>query len=110
MPVIQRVIVVSLAALPFLALNPVVGAAPGMVGAQVTAVAPDGPAHQAGLEIDDVIVAVDTEPVRSADDYDKLLGGKRRVQLLVKRGREFHLVRCGVIHGRIGIGFAMTRP
>lgn len=114
MHAIQRSTVAFLVAaltLPFLVGNPsqAVDAASSQPGARITVITPEGPAQKAGLEVDDVIIAVDTEPVRSEDEFERLLAGKRRVTLLVKSGRNFIRVPCAVWNGRIGIRFYMTR-
>ena len=45
-------------------------------GVLVSAVAPQGPAHQAGLRPGDVVVGLDDSPVRSVDDMHRLLTGE----------------------------------
>ncbi len=56
----------------------------------------DMPAAQAGVMIDDEVVAIDGKPVRgmSADDVHKALAGKvgTKVRLEVRRGGEVHEV------------------
>ena len=100
-------------ALPFVAPADALAfvAAPSMSGARITSVTANGSAEKVGLEVDDVIVAVDNKPVKSMDEYYKLLAGKKRVTLLVKNSRRpgFGTVECPVMDGRIGIRFVMTK-
>jgi S1-C subfamily serine protease len=42
-------------------------------GVEVLAVEPEGPADQAGIEVEDVLVALDDEPTGTADDLHQLL-------------------------------------
>ena len=51
-----------------------------------------GPAARAGIEAGDVILAVNNQEVNSADDLNRLLEGRQRVALLVKRGEGAHYV------------------
>jgi S1-C subfamily serine protease len=53
--------------------------APRFVGAQVTAVLPNSPAQRVGLEIGDVIVAIDGRGVYTPDDFTALTAWKRQV-------------------------------
>jgi hypothetical protein len=47
----------------------------GGTGVRVNKVFPDTPAHQAGLEAGDVIVAIDSQPVRNEDDFAQAIDG-----------------------------------
>jgi serine protease Do len=52
-----------------------------------------GPAARAGIEVGDVILAVNNQEVNSGAEFDRLLGEDRqRVALLVKRGESAHYV------------------
>ncbi|MEW6676520.1 MAG: DegQ family serine endoprotease [Pseudomonadota bacterium] len=52
-----------------------------------------GPAARAGIEVGDVILAVNNQEVNSSAEFDRLLGEEReRVALLVKRGESAHYV------------------
>jgi len=46
---------------------------PAATGVEVIGVEPDGPADQAGLEEEDVVVALGDQPITSVDDLHKLL-------------------------------------
>ena len=46
---------------------------PEGAGVVVTQVMPNGPAEQAGVEVDDVLLSVNGKPVGSGDDLDKIL-------------------------------------
>lgn len=46
---------------------------PEGAGVVVTQVVPEGPAHQAGVEPDDVLLSVNGKPVASGEDLDKVL-------------------------------------
>ncbi len=46
-------------------------------GAMITAIEPASPAARAGLASGDVVVALDSEPVRGVDDLVRLLNGER---------------------------------
>jgi S1-C subfamily serine protease len=60
-------------------------------GVEVVAVEPDGPADQAGIEVDDIIIALGEEPAASVDDLHKRLlrlpVGVPTVVMLVRDGR-----------------------
>lgn len=84
---------------------------PAITGAQVVAVWPNSPAQRIGLEVGDVIVGIDNLPVRSLDEYRRLLGpGSRRVELLIRDGRTGLYVRTlgYTVNGRLGVNLAMT--
>jgi serine protease Do len=53
-------------------------------GAVITQVDPSSPAYEAGLRQGDVIEEINHQPVRSAEDADRLTEGKGRTQTLVK--------------------------
>ena len=61
---------------------------PGARGAVVAGVRPDGPAAEAGLREDDIVVEVDRQKIGTADEAVKLLQAKREGGhlLRVKRG------------------------
>src|SRR5271154_2182532 len=54
---------------------------PRATGAQVTAVLPYSPARRVGLEVGDIVVAIDGLPVRTPDDFTALTAFKRQVVL-----------------------------
>lgn len=85
-------------------------AAPRIMGAAIIAVEPNGPAAQVGLEVGDVIVAVNSQPLRTAVDFNKHLGQNMRVTLLVRDSRTNRYVPVQVmpVNGMIGIRFSMT--
>jgi serine protease Do len=59
-------------------------------GVVVSGVEPESPADRAGLREGDVIQEINRKPVRSVDDYERLVRGlspKQRVLLLVMRGK-----------------------
>lgn len=84
--------------------------APRIVGARVTAVLPNSPARRVGLEVGDVIVAIDGMAVRTPDDFAALTGGQRRVVLTVRDGRSgnYVLTETPVVNGRIGVRFVIA--
>jgi serine protease Do len=53
-------------------------------GAVITQVDPSSPAYEAGLRQGDVIEEINHQPVRSAEDADRLTEGKGGTQTLVK--------------------------
>ncbi len=58
---------------------------------EVVEVVPGSPAARAGLRAEDLIVAVDGDPVRGVDDLQRLMTGERigtRVTLEVVRGAD----------------------
>ena len=59
---------------------------PEGAGVVVTQVVPEGPAQQAGIETDDVLLSVNGKPVASGEDLDKVLGaaGKDGTPLTLK--------------------------
>lgn len=79
-------------------------------GARVTGVVPNSPANRVGIEIGDVIVAIDGFPVAGTDDFNLLTAGKRRVVLTVRDGRTgaYVLTESPVVNGRIGVRFVIT--
>jgi serine protease Do len=59
-------------------------------GVAVSGVAPESPADRAGLREGDVIREINRKPVRSVEDYERLVRGlspKQRVLLLIMRGK-----------------------
>jgi serine protease Do len=59
-------------------------------GVAVSGVAPESPADHAGLREGDVIREINRKPVRSVEDYERLVRGlspKQRVLLLIMRGK-----------------------
>lgn len=85
--------------------------APKMAGAKITEVTANSAAAKVGLEVNDVIVAIDGKPVRTMEEYNKLMEGTKRVTLTVKDGRKagFSKVEVPVNNGRIGIRFVITK-
>ncbi len=83
-PAASALVAVGFLALAFLSPHPVAVDK----GAVIQKVAPASPAEKAGLEPNDVIVAVDGNPVRSVKDLEKLTKENRgkNVTLTVKRG------------------------
>jgi S1-C subfamily serine protease len=72
----------------------------GKAGAVVVGVAPDGPAEKAGVREDDVIVAVDDEPIRSGDDLLNAVGTHSpgdEITITVERGGKQVEVRATLI-------------
>jgi len=59
-------------------------------GVEILAVEPDGPADQAGIAVEDILVALDDKPTSTADDLHKLL-----TQLPVGVPSEVTLLRDG---------------
>lgn len=86
-------------------------AAPSVSCARVTSITPGSAADKVGLEVDDQILAIDDKPVKSTDDYYRLLAGKKKVTLMVKNGRRtgYSMVECPVVNGRIGIRFLISK-
>jgi C-terminal processing protease CtpA/Prc len=79
---------------------------PKLVGLQVTLVFPESPAAQKGMEIGDVIVAVNGLPVRSQTDLTLALtrGGRvARLEVLDCRTGSPTEVAVNPIMGRIGV-------
>ncbi len=66
----------------------------GLAGAYVGGVATGSPAAQAGVQVGDVIVAVDGRPVHGADDLQReiLRSGRRLALTLVRRGQQVRAV------------------
>jgi Do/DeqQ family serine protease len=70
------------------------GVPPTTQGIVVTEVDPDGPAAEAGLTQDDIIVEINRQPVKSPDDLQKGLdkaGGKKSLLLINRRGQTAYL-------------------
>jgi S1-C subfamily serine protease len=84
--------------------------APRLTGAQVTVVGANTPAARLGLEMGDVIVAIDGLPIRVPADFPALLDGKARALLTVRDGRTGTYVQriSPVVNGRIGIRFVIA--
>ena len=84
--------------------------APQLTGAQVTVVGANTPAQRIGLEVGDVIVAIDGQPIRVPADFPALTGGKARVVLTVRDGRTGGYLQrnVAVVNGRIGIRFVIA--
>jgi len=60
-------------------------------GVEVIEVVPDGPAARAGVRPEDLVLAVDGEPVAGVDDLHRLMTAERigrEVELTVARGGE----------------------
>ena len=59
-------------------------------GIKVVYVIPDGPAHDAGMKADDVIVAIDGKKPRDVDDAVDMISGETgtKVSLTIRRGSE----------------------
>lgn len=68
-------------------------------GVVVVDTAPDGPAHDAGIQPGDVIKEVNRKPVRNLKDYDSLMGKTEKgkpVLFLIKRGGQTFYVSIRV--------------
>ena len=63
------------------------GLKPGLKGVVVSGVPDSSPASDAGLQVGDVIVEINRQPVSSVADYDRLIreAGDSSVVLLVNR-------------------------
>lgn len=64
------------------------GLSPKFRGVVVSQVTPMGPAHRAGLRRGDIILEVDRKPVRSEEEFHRLVNGKRNYLLRVRRQDE----------------------
>ncbi|MGE3808061.1 MAG: PDZ domain-containing protein [Gemmataceae bacterium] len=84
--------------------------APVYVGAQVTGIWPNSPAMRAGLEVGDVIVAVNNRPVRSMQEYLTRMACGPQVSVLVRDVRSGQYVtRFAVpVNGKLGIRLAIV--
>jgi serine protease Do len=70
-------------------------ASPGMPGALVTQVIPGGPADQAGVQLGDVIMAVNAQPVADPTDMSRVVGTQSvgdQVQVQIERGGQLQTV------------------
>jgi len=85
-------------------------AAPALTGARLNAVAAGGPAQRSGLEVGDVIVAIDGQPIRSAYDFSRLTANKARVSLVVRdvRSGRFLQTEAYPRRGLIGVQFRIV--
>ena len=62
---------------------------PGLEGAKITGIASDSPGERAGLRRGDIILELNLTPVRTIDDYQRLiknLDPETPVLILLKRG------------------------
>jgi S1-C subfamily serine protease len=85
--------------------------APNLRGARIQAVVPGSPAHRAGLEVGDVIVAIDGLPVNTVQDLNQIVGSSLGIVRIVLRD-----VRTGrvtttyarPVNGLLGIRFQIV--
>ena len=109
----RRLACMCLVTLPLLAASPAAAfvVAPKMAGAKITEVTANSAAAKVGLEVNDVIVSIDGKPVRTMEEYNKLMEGTKRVTLMVKDSRKgaFSKVEVPVTNGRIGIRFVIAK-
>src|SRR5262245_23535929 len=68
-------------------------ASPSLTGARINGVLPGSPAQRLGLEVGDVIVAIDNQPVRSQAEFHQLLANRNRVLLVVRDSRTGRFVQ-----------------
>lgn len=85
-------------------------AAPALTGARIDGVAYGSPAQRVGVEVGDVIVAIDNQPIRSVYEFNRLTEGKSLATLLVRDWRTGGYVQTIVQprSGRIGVHFKIT--
>lgn len=85
-------------------------AAPSLTGARLNAVATGSPAQRVGLEVGDVIVAIDGLPVRSADDFSRLTANKARVSLVLRDVRTGRFLQTEAYprRGLLGVQFRIV--
>jgi len=85
-------------------------------GVRITSVAPNSAARRAGLEVNDVIVAIDGFPVRVPADVNQLLGNRRgavTVTLLDRRTGTYTETTAFPVRGHLGVNlvsFTLAPP
>ena len=89
-PFMNLVTAVVIFAILMMAGIPTLTGDPDALPVQITAVAPDSPAQQAGLQAGDVILSIDGEPVVGLQAViDKVSAGAgREISMVVRRGEE----------------------